>query len=173
MPEAPAAHPDGREDPDNQMQNVWTEVRSWDAPVVHALDEVETVEGFAPNQVEWAGFRFYDANSHRRMDHATIWAHPTTDAGLPTSALRFAATGSGFVVTNTDHQELTADDAARVLAVPIDSAERAITTIGSALNDALTEYNTANADERDPAADLEPNAEADIDLGNHLDSEPF
>lgn len=149
------------------------EVRAWDAPVVHALDLIEALPGFGPDRVEWDSFRFYGANSRWRMDRATILAYPITGAAPSTSGLRFvrfAATGGGLVVTDMAHREMTANRVARVLAVPTDSAEQAITTIGHALEVALTKYNNAH----DPRSrmhqqtlvDLEPELETDVGLEN-------
>lgn len=120
-----------------------SEVRPWDEPVVSALDEVETLPGFAPDHVEWDYFRFYGEGMSGPMDTTSIYAFPATSGR--SEFVRFAATDDGFTMTDPDHHHLTPPGVARALDVPIESAEQAATALGAALTTALARFNTSTA----------------------------
>lgn len=89
-------------------------VRSWDLPVVHALDAVETLPGFRPDQVEWDGFRFHRVGRGDQMEWTSIYAYPTsTKHGF----VRFAVTDREFTITDQQQRALTAGDVANALYV--------------------------------------------------------
>lgn len=117
-------------------------VRSWDLPVVRALDAVEKLPGFRADQVEWDFFRFWRVGSGDRMETASIYAYPT---GTEHEFVRFAVTDGEFTVTDPQGSRLTADDVADALNVPTASAEKAITTVIPALATALARFNAAHA----------------------------
>jgi hypothetical protein len=117
-------------------------VRSWDLPVVRALDAVEKLPGFRADQVEWDFFRFWRVGSGDRMETASIYAYPT---GTEHEFVRFAVTDGEFTVTDPQGQRMTADDVAGALNVPTASAEKAITTVIPALATALARFNAAHA----------------------------
>ncbi|SDU77212.1 hypothetical protein [Jiangella alkaliphila] len=118
-------------------------VRTWDLPIVRALDKVETLAEFEPDRVEWDQFRFWGWRPDRRMDMVSIYAFPPP-ARVPTF-VRFAVDEDGFTVTGPAHRALTVNDVAHRLAVPIQSAELAVATLHAALAAALTEWNAAHA----------------------------
>lgn len=118
-------------------------VRTWDLPVVHALDLIETFPGFDPDRVTWDHFRFWSMGSIYRMDWVTIYAYPPLTQ--PPAHVRFAAYRDGSTVTGSIDAPLSVDDVARRLAVPIESAQLATVALHTALTASLTESNAAHA----------------------------
>jgi hypothetical protein len=117
-------------------------VRSWDLPVVRALDAVEKLPGFRPAQVEWDGFRFHRTGRGEQMQWASIYAYPT---GSGHGFVRFGVTDGEFTVTDPQRHPMTASDVAGALGVPTASAEKAITAVIPALAAALARFNAAHA----------------------------
>lgn len=119
----------------------------WNAPVVEALDKVETMPGFSPEQVEWDNFRFSGTGFRKDMDRVFIFAYPMTP-GLD-EPVRFHATQEGFRVLSSRGREdidLSVDEVARMLNVPADSARLAIAELKPALRASLAAYNVRTED---------------------------
>ncbi len=114
----------------------------WDMPVVLALDTVEKLSGFRPDQVEWTGFRYWRTGMGEQMEWASIYAYPT---GTERGFVRFSVRDSEFTVTDQHNRALTANEVADVLNVPTVSAEKAVTLVIPALATALARYNAAHA----------------------------
>jgi hypothetical protein len=116
-------------------------VRSWDMPVVRALDAVENIPGFRSDQVEWDSFRFWRTGRGEQMQWASIYAYPT---GPERGFVRFAAADGEFTVTDQQRRALTSREVADALNVPTASAEKAVTLVIPALATALTRFNAAH-----------------------------
>lgn len=115
------------------------EPQPWDMPVVGALDEIERLPGFAPEHVEWHGFRFWASGMYAPMHTATIYAYPAE--GDDAAFVRFAVTGDRFSITGLGRQPLRPEDVAEQLDVPVASAVNAVASLGAALEEALRLYN--------------------------------
>lgn len=111
----------------------------WDMPVVRALDEIERLPGFAPQHVEWHGFRFWASGMYSPMHTATIYAYPAD--GDDAAFVRFGVTGNRFSITGLGRQPLRPEDVAEQLDVPVASAVNAAASLGPALEEALRLYN--------------------------------
>jgi len=112
----------------------------WDAPVVDALDMVETLTGFSPDRIEWDNFRFW-ATGGGPMRVACIYAYPRA---VPRAPLRFAVDSSRFTLSGRDRgqiRELSIGEASRYLDVPVESAAQATAALRSALARSLARYN--------------------------------
>lgn len=118
------------------------QVRSWDLPVMRALDTIEKLPGFRPDQVEWGSFRFHRTGRGEQMQWTSIYAYP---AGTGSGSVRFAVTDGEFSVTDPQRRAMTAEDVAVALGVPTPSAEKAITDVIPALATALSRFNAAHA----------------------------
>ncbi|MFV0257481.1 MAG: hypothetical protein ACK5PP_03390 [Acidimicrobiales bacterium] len=109
---------------------------------MRALNAAERLPGFAPEHVEWHGFRFWATGLDGPMHTATIYAFP---AGEDDSAfVRFGVAGSGFTASGQDGRVMTARDVANLLDVPVDSAMKVAASLGSALRDALRVFNAVH-----------------------------
>ena len=118
-------------------------IRPWDAPVVRALDEVERLRGFEPDQVGWDNFGFYGSSPDRRMQSVSIYASQATVGGTP--YVRFTVGTEGFTVTGRGRRTLTTSEVAHTLSVPIESVVRSVPYLESALTAALAAFNAAHA----------------------------
>lgn len=116
-------------------------VRSWDMPVVRALDALENIPGFRSDQVEWDSFRFWRTGRGEQMQWASIYAYPT---GPERGFVRFAVADGEFTVTDQQRRALTSREVADALNVPTASAEKAVTLVIPALATALTRFNAAH-----------------------------
>jgi hypothetical protein len=116
----------------------------WNAPVVEALDMVEGLSGFAPDNVEWDFFRFWSDRLHAPMRGAFICAYPTDQR----VGVKFRVTGDRLTISPTSPQtparELSTHEVAHVLDVPVSSADRASTALRDALTLSVTRYNVAH-----------------------------
>lgn len=122
----------------------------WNAPVVKALDRIETLAGFSPDRVEWDSYRFWSHGSRTTMSRVFIYAYPIA---TPLHGIRFGVDHDRFTASNrSDGQarELTIREIARHLDVPVDSANQATAELGIALAQALARYNHAHS--TDPRA---------------------
>ncbi|WP_116953342.1 hypothetical protein [Jiangella endophytica] len=128
------------------------QVSPWDAPVVRALDAVEELPGFEPEHVGWDDFRFHGTGTAWEMDTVSIYAYPVKGRGF----VRFAATSDGATVTGPGRRELTADQVARALNVPVESAEATVAALDAALALALVEFNAGHAPPARPRTKLRP-----------------
>ncbi|TWE13084.1 hypothetical protein [Rudaeicoccus suwonensis] len=117
-------------------------VRSWDLPVVRALDAVEQLPGFRPDQIEWDSFQLHRTGRGEQMEAVSIYAYPT---GSEHGFVRFGVTDGEFTVTDPERRRMTASDVAVALNVPTMSAEKAITAVIPALATALSRFNAAHA----------------------------
>ena len=115
---------------------------SWEAPVTDALNQVERLPGFEPDRIGWDHFQFHGSKAARRMELVSIYAH-LPPSPVPTF-VRFAITSEGFTVTGPGHRDLSISEVARMLKVPIESAEKAVAELETALTAARTEWNAAD-----------------------------
>lgn len=118
------------------------EPQPWDMPVVRALNEIERLPGFAPEHVEWHGFRFWASGMYSPMHTATLYAYPTE--GDDDAFARFAVTGTRHTITGQRRRSLSPEDVAEQLNVPLGSAVDAAASLGPALEEALRLYNEAH-----------------------------
>lgn len=118
------------------------EPQAWDLPVIWALDEIEQLPGFGPENVEWHGFRFWASGIDTPMHTATIYAYPAE--GDDDAFVRFAVTGDRSSITGQGRRPLSPDDLAEQLDVPVTSAVAAGAALGPALIEAMRLYNEAH-----------------------------
>lgn len=118
------------------------EPQAWDMPVVRALDDIEQLPGFAPEHVEWHGFRFWASGMDTPMHTASIYAYPAK--GDDDAFVRYAVTGNRPSITGQGRCSLGPDDVAEQLDIPVSSAVDAAAALGPALEEALRLYNDAH-----------------------------
>lgn len=128
------------------------QVRSWDVPVIRALDRVEQLPGFRPGEVLWGSFRF-SGTGFGPLDTASIitYARETASLSVPDSVLfrvhrgRFGMYGDGL-------RSLHVSEAAQRLDAPASSVKCSALLLRGALGASLAEYNRAHAPRRSAAS---------------------
>ncbi|PPG43727.1 hypothetical protein [Pseudoclavibacter sp. RFBA6] len=142
-------------------------INTWDRPVIDALDAIEQLPEFAPEEVEWGTFQFMGTSHGPQMQRAFIYAYPgAVDENerelSPMVAISVDVDGSrngALDVRDFARDGLRAETPQATLAealfVSEGSAALALEKLHAGLADSLREYNAAHPITSGPDVDLE------------------